>query len=244
MTAPWYHRPVVGLDTETTAADPHDPATEIIQVALVVVMPDGTVTDNSWSTIVAPTGEIPAEATAVHGITTEQARAEGADPKEVAARLFDGLWRTVDKDLPVVAFNASFDLTLVRRLLIAHNGMLPDGMHVIDPLVCDRHLDSRRRGSRRLDTGPRHYGVDLDDGDAHDAMADAVAACQAAFRMGAEHPAMQCDLALLHRRQQAWHAEWAAGFADYRLTKDPTTNDVPWVSWPLPDRPVIEAVAA
>lgn len=242
MSAPWYHRPVVGLDTETTGPDPHDPSTEIVQVALVVVMPDGTVTDGSWSTIVRPVGDIPAEATAVHGISTEEAKAEGADPKDVATRLFDGLWRTVEKGLPVVAYNASFDLTLVRRLLAQHGGELPDGLAVIDPLVCDRHVDTYRRGSRKLVDVARHYGVVLDD--AHDATADAIASCRLAFALASKQSELRCDLALLHRRQQAWHAAWAAGFADHRLTKDPLTNDVPWVSWPLPDRPVIQEVAA
>lgn len=242
MIAPWWHRPLVGLDCETTGADPHDPATEIVQVALVIAMPDGTITDTSWSTIVRPDGDIPEGAAAIHGITTGQAKTEGADPVEVAERLREGLTRTADKGLPVVAYNAPFDLTLVRRMLRDRLGSDLPPLWVIDPLVCDRHIDTYRRGSRKLVDVAGHYDVTLG-ADAHDAEADAVASCKLAYAMAGQDGDMRTELPLLHRRQQLWHMAWAAGFADYRLAKDPACTDVPMVPWPYPDRSVLAGAA-
>lgn len=244
MTAPWFQRPVVGLDTETSGADPHDPATEIVQVALIVAMPDGTITESSWCELVRPEGDIPPGATAVHGITTEHAKDHGADPADIARRLTEGLFATAAKGLPVVAYNASFDLTLVRRLILTHGGDLPDDLYVIDPLVCDRHIDTYRKGSRKLVDTCRHYGVELPAEHAHDAEADAVASCKLAYAMAGRDRDLQADLPLLHRRQQLWHDAWAAGFADYRLAKDPACTDVPMVPWPFPDRSVMAHGAA
>ncbi len=69
----WTEGEVLGLDFETTGVDRF---TDVpVSYALVSVL-DG-VAVRSWSGLIDPGREIPSDATAVHGITTERARAEG-----------------------------------------------------------------------------------------------------------------------------------------------------------------------
>jgi DNA polymerase-3 subunit epsilon len=63
-------RPLAILDTETTGTNP---ATDrIIEIAIVRVTPSGTV--SRFATLVNPDCPIPAEATAIHGITDEDVK--------------------------------------------------------------------------------------------------------------------------------------------------------------------------
>ncbi len=60
-------RPLVALDTETTGAD--TTVDRVVQLALVRLDPDGS--REEFETLVNPGEPIPAEATAIHGITDE-----------------------------------------------------------------------------------------------------------------------------------------------------------------------------
>lgn len=81
-------RPLVVLDFETTG--PNAQQDRIIQAAFLKLKPDGTRT--TWQTLVNPGCLIPSDATAVHGITTEEVadapRFEELAPK--LARALDG----------------------------------------------------------------------------------------------------------------------------------------------------------
>ncbi len=63
-------RPLVALDTETTGAD--TTVDRVVQLALVRLSPDGA--RDEFETLVNPEEPIPAEATAIHGITDEAVR--------------------------------------------------------------------------------------------------------------------------------------------------------------------------
>ena len=69
----WTSGEVLGLDFETTGIDRFNDVP--VSYALVSVV-DGVLV-RSWSGLIDPGREIPADATEVHGITTERARAEG-----------------------------------------------------------------------------------------------------------------------------------------------------------------------
>jgi len=75
----WAVAPLAAYDSETTSADPH---TAHLVTACVVTINDGDPTPRTW--LANPGIDIPAEATAVHGITTEHAREHGQDPAVVA----------------------------------------------------------------------------------------------------------------------------------------------------------------
>ena len=69
----WTRGEVLGFDLETTGVDRFNDVP--VSYSLVSVV-DGVVR-TSWSGLIDPGREIPPEATAVHGITTERARCEG-----------------------------------------------------------------------------------------------------------------------------------------------------------------------
>lgn len=80
MSTPWFNGPLLGFDTETTGVDPrHD---RLVTAALVFRPASSdapTRTQDTVSTWLANPGvEIPAGATAVHGITNEVAKTHGA----------------------------------------------------------------------------------------------------------------------------------------------------------------------
>ncbi|MEY9877852.1 DNA polymerase-3 subunit epsilon [Streptacidiphilus sp. MAP12-33] len=230
----WLHDMLVGFDLETTGTEPAE--SRIVTAALVEVKEGEPVRCREW--LADPGVAIPAEATAVHGITTRRAVAEGRPAGDVVAEVAAALvayWRA---GIPVVVYNAPFDLSLLAAELRRHDlpslerqlGGAPVGP-VVDPLVVDRALDRYRKGSRSLENACAVYGVRLDD--AHEAGADALAAVRVALALGARYPreAGEVEPALLHERQVAWHAQWASGLEEWlRTKKDPAA--VVDRSWP------------
>ena len=170
--------------------------------------------------LVDPGIEIPAGASAVHGITTERARAEGRSPDEAVEEITTALADQLAQGVPV-AFKAHFDLTILdreaRRLglrpLLDRVGGL-DGMLVVDPYVLDKQFDRFRSGKRTLGAVCEHYRVRFDE--LHAANADALAAARLAFRLGATVPELRdVDLRVLHREQIRWAAEQAASLEEH-----------------------------
>ena len=179
--------------------------------AAVSVVGGGLPAENhSW--LVDPGIEIPAGATSVHGITTERARKSGRNAADAIGEITAVLASQILQGIPVVAFNARFDLTLLDREDRRY-GLRPlidrvggrDGMLVIDPYVLDKHFDRYRPGKRTLGAVCGHYGVRLRE--AHTANADALAAARLAYRLGATIPELRAgDLRAVHRSQVLWAA--------------------------------------
>ena len=125
--------------------------------------------------IVDPGVEIPTAASLIHGVTTERARLEGRSAPTAVAEIVAALADVAGRGLPIVAYNAAYDLTLLEREAIRYGlTPLPGPGPVIDPLVIDKAVDRYRRGKRTLTAAAEHYGVALPN--AHYAVADAVAA--------------------------------------------------------------------
>lgn len=211
----WHTSRMAGFDLETTGTNPEQD--RIVTACIVQVGgnedPDGGI----W--IADPGIEIPAEASAVHGITTAQAQAEGRPAADVVDELVGTLAALAADGMPIVAMNAAFDLTMLDREARRH-GITPlvdlvgDQLRVIDPRVLDKKIDRYRSGKRTLSDLCAHYGVRLDG--AHSADADAVAACRVAWRIAQREPVIaDADLAFLHDKQTEWAAEQAAGLAAY-----------------------------
>ncbi|MFJ5808157.1 3'-5' exonuclease [Streptomyces sp. NBC_01426] len=230
----WHGGTLVGFDLETTGTEPGESR---IVTAAVVEVRDGEVRERrGW--LADPGIPIPEGASAIHGISTERAVAEGRPVREVAdevAALLVEHWR---RGAVVVAYNAAFDLTLLTAELARHGlpslaarlGGAATGP-VVDPLTIDRAVDRYRRGKRTLEAVCGVYGVTLDD--AHDAGADALAAVQVARAIAARHPQVaELTPADLHDRQGAWHARWARDFQSY-LRGQGTPDAVIDTAWPL-----------
>lgn len=263
----WWQGRLVGFDLETTS--PHPEEARIVTVAITQVGAGRT--PENVSLLADPGVEIPIEASEIHGITTERARAEGAPGADVVLQTVDVLAGAALAGLPLVIFNARYDLTVLDREARRHG--IPtltdrlDGwpLRVIDPLVIDRWLDRFRKGSRKLEAICATYGAVHDQ--AHDADADALAACRAAWVLGAkgrvrrrvrrwnragdeselralqeEWEMVRYDLDLLHEAQIRWAHDQAVSLADYfRRQCNPDADSVE-TAWPIV--PVSEVAGA
>jgi len=229
----WHLGPMTAFDLETTGPDPD---TARIVTATVVRIHGAEVTSREW--LVDPGIEIPAEASDIHGVTTERARAEGCAPALAASEILGtlvGAWSFG----PVVIYNASYDLTVLDRELRRHCGAhLGEVGPVVDPFVIDKHLDKYRKGKRTLTACCEHYQVTL--GGAHDATQDALAAGRLAWRLAQVYPEQLGDLSKVNALQAAWRAEWAVNFTDYLRRQG--SDEVVDGDWPL--RPYREPAMA
>lgn len=232
----WHGEPLVGFDLETTGTEPLE--ARIVTAAVVEVRGGEVISERTW--LADPGISIPAQASAVHGISNERAVAEGRPAAEVAGEIGQVLAGHWARGVPVVAYNASFDLTLLAAELRRHGlpQLGPVGP-VIDPYTIDRAVDRYRRGKRTLEAVCGEYGVVLDT--AHDALADALAAVRVATAIAGRHGVVAAlTTAELHERQIAWYAEWAEDFQRF-LRKKGNADAVVEADWPLrepvPTRP-------
>ncbi|HLS49510.1 MAG TPA: exonuclease domain-containing protein [Actinomycetaceae bacterium] len=229
----WVNGPWLGFDTETTGVSPQDD--RIVTAALVLRDATG-MRQRTW--LIDPGVPIPQAAADVHGVTTELARERGQAPAQALEELATELAHFLAQGVPVVAFNASFDLTILEHELVRHG--LPGLVQrlgravvpVIDPLVLDRAVDPYRKGKRRLGDLCDHYEV-ITDADLHTAEVDVIATLGVLEALAIRYPQVgEMALADLHAWQQGEHARWAEGFNAWRASRGlPGPGADP--SWPL-----------
>lgn len=225
---PWLRR--IGVfDLETTGIDVT--ADRIVTAHVGILDADGhQIVARTW--LADPGVEIPEGATAVHGITTERARAEGRPAREVVAQVLIALRSLLDQGVPVVAYNASYDFSLLAHEAVRH-GLPPlsDPAPIIDPFVIDKAFDRYRRGKRTLGVVAEHYAVALSD--AHEASADAIAAGRVAQAIARQF-ALAETVHDLHTRQIGWARAQAESLTEYfirigRLEADDAVDG----TWPV-----------
>lgn len=226
---------LVAFDSETTGTDV-DTARLVTVAVVVLTRPDPSVqftrTDYHW--LINPGVPIPDAAAAVHGITTEKAQAEGANPATAVGEVLEVLAAHQVAGLPVVGHNVVFDFTILDREARRHGHTSPAPSRVVDTYVLDKHADTYRRGPRTLTATAAHYGVTLDE--AHEATADALAAARIAWAISSRYPDIgTADLDQLHQSQVEWKAQQSASLQDYLRRNDPTTVvNGDWPVQPLP----------
>lgn len=228
----WVDGPIVGFDTETTGVD----VTSDRLVTAAVVHRDAQATRvHTW--LADPGVPIPAGATAIHHISTAMAQADGESAATVIAAVADELEAALSAGIPIVAFNAAFDLQLIEAELVRHG--LPtlherlDGRvaPVLDPLVIDRAVEPYRRGPRRLGTLCAIYHVST--GELHDAAADVVATLDLLRAMVIAHPQLAgLGLEGLHAAQVDAHLAWATSYNSWAAAKAPDRTPAP-LGWPF-----------
>lgn len=193
----WVHR--VGVfDLETTGVDV---GTDRIVTAHVGVLDaqGRQLVARSW--LADPGMEIPPGATAVHGITTAHARAEGRPAHEVVSQVLRAIGSLLAQGVPIVAYNAAYDFSLLAHEARRHGlDPLNAPAPIIDPFVIDRAFDRYRPGKRTLAVVAAHYAVALDD--AHEAAADAIAAGRVAQAL-ARRFALPPEVHELHTRTRS-----------------------------------------
>ncbi|MEU7134210.1 3'-5' exonuclease [Streptomyces sp. NPDC046261] len=238
----WHEEALIGFDLETTGTDPAQ--ARIVTAAVVETKGGEPVRGLHW--LADPGVPIPAEAAAIHGITGERAAEQGRPAREVVEEIADALTGHWALGVPVVAYNASFDLSLLQAELRRHGlrplderlggalgapGEAPTVGPVIDPYTMDRAVDRYRKGRRTLEAVCREYGVVLDE--AHEAGADALAAVRVARAIAARHSRIaEAGLWELHREQVRWYGEWAEGYQKW-LRRQGDPRAVVDGSWPL-----------
>lgn len=211
MATSWVDGAVVAFDTETTGLDV---CTDRIVTAAVVRRRGMTTTVDTW--LIDPAVEVPAEAAAVHGVTTAYARRHGEPAARALEEIATLLTGALRERAPLVAFNAPFDLTVLDVELARHGlptlgeRLAGDVRVVLDPLVLDRALDTARPGRRRLANLVRFY-CGGSPTRAHRADVDARTTLAVLDGLVRRFPHLaHADLDDLHDHQVRAHAAWVA----------------------------------
>jgi DNA polymerase-3 subunit epsilon len=212
----WCQGVLAGFDTETTGVDPE--TARIVSAAIVVDTPGSDPIIYEW--LLRTDIDIPLEATAVHGISTEHAQQHGIDPVVALIEITEILdrWSSV----PLVMVNAPYDLTILDRELPRYDmGPLRLKSMVIDTLTCDRKLDKYRRGRRTLTATSAAYGIPIKG--AHTASGDVQCSIRLARAMAKKYPNFaNMPLERLQELQRFASEERAKDFEKYRRMDDST----------------------
>lgn len=217
------------FDLETTGVDVT--SDRIVTAHVGVLDAKGReIAARSW--LADPGIPIPDGAAAVHGISTEKAQSEGRIAREVVAEITASLRALFTQGVPVVAYNASYDFSLLTHECLRHGiPPLESPGPVIDPHVIDKAVDRYRKGKRTLAVVAEHYAVQLDG--AHEAAADAIAAGRVAQAIARSFP-LAASAQELHTQQIGWARTQAESLTEYfirigRLDAEDTLDG----TWPV-----------
>lgn len=240
MEAGWERGELLALDFETTGVDRR----EDVPVSFALVVARGGRIIDQRAALIDPGREIPAEATAIHGITTARARSEGMPLVDALATVAAAVIDAGERCVPVVGMNLSFDLTILHHQMRKHlgTGLLERGWcgPVLDVLVLDRHLDRYRPGKRRLEHLCAHYSVTTEQ--SHDAAADAIAAMRVLLALCRCYPRLVgLGLVELTELQSTWHRQWATSYDDWRARNGQARLEPSEFDWPLAGAPALLA---
>lgn len=228
----------LAFDTETTGPNP---TTDRIVTAALIAR-GGGLPDRTMSWLINPGVPIPAGATEVHGIDDAQA-ATGATPADALDDIAHHIAVALAYGMPVVAYNLSFDWTILTRDAERHRvpgpaERVPEGtvLGLIDPHVIDKQFDRyvSGAGQRKLKPTCERYGVELTDW--HTAEADALAALLIAEAQFEKFPLLNdYTPAALYTSQQRWRADQSASLqAFFRRTDPAAVVDGSWPLLPIP----------
>lgn len=234
----WHQRPMLGVDFETTGVDVEQD--RIVSAAAVYYGGGRPTAARTWLSDLDG-AEIPAAATAIHKITTEQAHRYGLPARDVVTQVVEAAAEAANRGLAIVVMNASFDLTLLDRE--AHRYGVHDLFsrsvpRVLDPRVLDKRVQQFRPGRRRLEDLCNHYVVPIDG--AHRAEVDARAACAVTWKIIKRHPWLtRYTLGDLHEEQARWAKEQAEGLRTYfeRTPGKEREASAVRTEWPFIPRP-------
>ena len=167
----------------------------------------------------------------MHGIT-EAMLADAPSSPEGLALVVDWVQSLVDRQVGLVVFNATYDLTMLRAEAGRHGLTQPDWSRllVVDPFVVDWGIERGARGQRRLIDVASYYGIPIEH--AHDATCDARAARDVAVELGARHVQIGATTILeLMVDQRTWHMERALEWNAHAARKGRRLDDLG--GWPL-----------
>ncbi|VXB82918.1 exonuclease domain-containing protein [Aeromicrobium sp. 9AM] len=238
----WAAQTMYGFDVESTGVDVF--TDRIVTSTITQVVPEGAGSPNSKQWLVNPGVPIPETATNVHGITDDMA-AEGMAPAEAIEQIAHYVTWVLNQRLPLVAFNAAFDLSMLEAECRRHD-LTPlaerltsheNWRSVIDPMVLGKGVDTiknHRFVKGRKFTLPalcEWYKVPFTE--THDATADALGAVGLA-RAIADSDAYLGDMGpgALHQLQKTWRREMCHSLREY-FDKNGIEHDGVDGGWPL-----------
>lgn len=219
----WHRRRLMALDIATTGN--RYGIDRILGAAVCTT--DGT--QRTWLIDPGP-GALSVADRKNHGISVNQARAEGTPAAEALGELATMLTEYLATKEPLVAWYSPFVLTVLETELVRHglsplSDRLPGGLSPIcDPLVLDRHAEPFRSGRRTLEAVADWYAIPHDrpgdpacDAETSLVLAQVIAAC---------HPAVgRLSRPGLHREQVRWHAQFVQELA---ARNSSTATDYHW----------------
>lgn len=233
---PWHEGPLLGFDTETTGTDVW--GDRIITAALVYKADFGS-EPLKYEFMINTGEEIPEAATKIHGITNEIMQEQGQPAVQVLGEINMLIHEFVAKGAVIVAYNAPFDLTLLREDSLRAGSTPTPALSagcVLDPLVIDKQTDKYRKGKRNLSATAEFFGIDS--AGAHGALADVIMTMRVAYKLAYKFPKLQVEPSVIHGWQQQWRAQQSADYQMYlRKTKPDAIVDG---SWPIePEREAV-----
>ena len=212
----WHMCPRAAFDLETTGRDPL--TARIVTASIILVDGRGEVQEHhEW--LADPGVDIPPEATAVHGIASQTAQAYGSPASRVVSQIAAVLLGFFRDRIPVLAFNARYDFTVLAREGVRHGVGTPNPFPVLDPYVMDKHADRFRPGKRTLTAMCAHYGVPLEN--AHTSAADVLATLGVAAVLAERFPHLRKPASELHEFQMTWALRQAESFQEYLRRSNP-----------------------
>ncbi|MBG6182135.1 DNA polymerase-3 subunit epsilon [Arthrobacter sp. CAN_A214] len=222
----WQELPRAAFDLETTGRDPRE--ARVVTASILLVDSEGSPLEHhEW--LADPGMPIPDEAAAIHGMSTEHARTHGQPAAKVVLEVAAVLARLFDDGVPVLAFNARYDFTVLEREGERHGVSTPNPRPVLDPFIMDKQVDRYRRGKRTLTAMCAHYGIEFEN--AHTSAADVLATLRVAAVLAHRFTMLARPAEELHDAQLVWAERQAANFQEYLRRTDPTA--VIECAWPV-----------
>ncbi len=184
--------------------------------------------------VINPGRAIPAQATAVHGITDAMAK-EGIALGEAVALISERIRSCWEEGGVIVGMNVSYDLTMIEVLCGTYDvpalstaGPGP----VLDVYVIDKTLDKWRKGKRTLSDLCTRYGVSLDN--AHNAEGDAQATLKIYEAMAIEYPSVAAlELSEINPTLDKWHHEYLSSLSEYFVKSGKPAIKNGRFAWPI-----------
>lgn len=205
----WTEQPLCVLDFETTSPDPLTCGV----VSVAVARFENRQCVGHFYSLINPRMDIPAEATAIHGVSEGDVK-DAPALTDVAADIY-----ALAKDAMPCGYNGqTFDRVILQRHIRGTDcAMFDNGWHWADPLVVVRDCDRWERGAGRhkLENVCKRHGVELDG--AHNALADAIATGKLLYRLLDKGLVRPCSVGRLllhmHTRREEQERDFQAWLA-------------------------------
>lgn len=204
---------------------------ELCGFTLMATTPDGTIIAR-LDVPIQTSKPIPAEATAIHGITDAIA-ASGMAPEQAADLLANKL---TGMHSPLIAFNAPWVFEHINAFMErTGTSMPPMQTPVIDPLILDKKNAGRATsGRRQLKNLAPAWGIPAPNGSTWQ---NAYASCMLAHRLIDSIPQFRdTQIKTLSTLCQGWYYEFEEEFRTYLRSrgKEPHESVAPWPDMALP----------